>query len=491
MSPDGMNETNNEVTPDKQALLTAAIANAKRARDIDPDDFAARLLLFRAYLIQGRPDLASAEMQKASADISYFDAGSLAEAACAAQDIGSADAVLSALKCILEMPSGSLQKAIVESSNRPHPGFFGSVLVSFISILIRGVATVKRSRDSLEANDNASDTFVLSSEVLNGVLSGLQAGLKGIQSLGIDVAFGQDEARREASLKYLADVAWNCGRDVGQRGQHDLWTLFFDICYDLNTYREDTEEVRKSRRVSRIMAAVSIIENDQKEQQELQQARERLEEANCLSQALPSSSNSAPDPMNQLLVLLTARCFVALGDDNALACCVASVCHDSHANARIFEQLATVCLNQSESVSTVSSESRARRNEMATSLLHSAVDHRLSCKNPDLTEIAVTLRELISAEVSRGELGNRSFKALSRAVGLIKEKGDDYPSDERRWLAALAWDRAQMLGRTSRKAEARRWAQSSIDIASSDAALATYVPRIAAFRDSLIPGSES
>ncbi len=40
MSQDGMNETDNEVISDKLALLTAAIANTKRARDIDPDDFA-------------------------------------------------------------------------------------------------------------------------------------------------------------------------------------------------------------------------------------------------------------------------------------------------------------------------------------------------------------------------------------------------------------------------------------------------------------------
>lgn len=475
---------------DNQTLLAAAIANARRARDIDPDDFAARLLLFRGYLLQDRPDMASAEMSKASAEIPCFDAGSLAEAACAAQDAGSNEAVLSALKCIMNLSEDALRKTLVESTNHPHPGFFGSVLVSFTSILLKGRGNSNDDSDSQDSNDDPGDVFCPSEEAVKEISTGLSSGVTAIRSLGLGTIFGPDAARRESVLKYLADVAWNCGRDAGQKEQHTLWTLFFDVCYELNTFREDTPEVRKNRRVAKIMAAISIIENDKKEEQDLQLARKRLEEANALSRALPASPNPASDPMNQLLVLLQARCFVALGDDDALAVCVANVCQTTDVDARILEQLAAVCLDQPQDTSKISSESRARRNEMAALLLNAAVDFRLRTTNDDLVEVAITLRQLIGTEVARGELGNRSFQALSRATGLIKEKAEAYPADERRWLAATAWDRAQMLGRTNKKAEAKRWAQSAIDIASTDPALATYIPRITIYRDSLTSPAE-
>lgn len=469
---------------DRETLLTAAIANAQRARDLDPDDFAARVLLFRGYLLQDRPDMASAEMAKASTDIPCFDAGSLARAACTARDAGSDEAVLSALKYIMNLSEDALRKTLVESTNHPHPGFFGSVLVSFTSILLRRQEKSTES-DSQDSSDDQGDVFCPSLETVREIATGLQCGVTVIQSLGLETVFGPDAARRESSLEYLADVAWNCGRDSGRKDQLTLWTLFFDICYDLNTFREDTTEVRKTQRVAKIMAAISIIENDEKNEQELRGARKRLEEANALSRALPASPHPAADPMNQLLVLLQARCFVALGDDDALAVCVANVCQTTDVDARILEQLTAVCLATPDGVPKPSSESRARRNEMAASLLNAAVDFRLRSSHDDIDEVAITLRQLIQTEIARGELGNRSFQAFSRAAGLIKEKTDTYPVEERRWLAAKAWDRAQMLARTTKKAEAKRWAQSAIDIASTDPALATYIPRISICRDAL------
>lgn len=471
--------------PSLEEIVKIAIEKAKRARDLDRDDFSARLLLFRAYLLHGRPDLAAAEMQKAGAEFSYFDAGSLAEAAFSAHKTGDSEAELAALSCILRLPVASLQKNLKESSNKPHPGFFGSVFVSYITILINKDPNASKTNESSDEPANGEmisfENCQISTESLPKLHSAMEAGLQGIRGLSPETAFGKDADQIETSLKFLADVCWNCGRQAGLLDLKDQWASFFDMCFELNTLRPESEEVNYSMLVSCLMSATSFLERDDKAKDMIKIAEKRLLSAKPLLESVQRESKQ----LKSIAIILQAKCFIGTGDDDGLACCADTMCRDLSIDPKFLEQLAGLCLDVTSSSESRDFEISAHRNQLASSLRHCAVDRRLSGPEVNLADVAITLRELIVSECARGELLNQTVQAFSKAIGLVKEKTELYPIEERRWLTAFAWDRALMLGRTERLAEAMHWVQFAIDIASTDVTLSSFVPRFVEFRNSI------
>lgn len=469
----------------KESIIAAAISNAKRAKNLDREDCSARLLLFRAYLLQNRPDLAAEEMQDVSSQISYFEAGSMAEAAFSARECGSKESELTALNCILMLPANALHKSLVESPKKPYPGFFGSVFVSFITIVTSHAHAQSNNEecsiDTSNLENQYKEEFTVTPEVLLQVLSAMRSGLDGIRTIGLETAFGNDGDRREASLGYLASVCWNCGRQANIFNMNDICIQLFDMCYDLNALNAKSEEVTNSMLVSRLMAAACSIYGEQSDKDRYSNAKKRLDDAKSLFESFSTESC----PLKNVAVRLLTKCFIGMNDNDSLACCIASLCREPSADPKLLEQLASICVGNAENLTCVNSESRARRNEFASSLRNAAVELRLCSPEENLEDLAVTLRELIESEIARGESGNRSFVVFSKALGLVKEKSDIYPKEEKRWLAAVAWNRAELLGRINRVVEAKQWAQSAIDIVSLEPTLSTFLPKMVRLKDAL------
>ncbi len=463
-------------SPTRDETIAFAKRYALRAQELEPDDSSACLLLFRAHLLENRPDLAAEEIRKASSNNTLIDAAGIAEAASYAQDNGDTDAVLAALGCILNLPDAALRKNLVESSITPQPGFFVRILVSYVKILLKGVQTTNEvDDDSFEPND-----FCPSLESIPLFHKSLKAGVRGINELGVDVAFGENEETKEESLKFLADVSWNCGKFVGDRDMYDLWESFFDLAYDLNTLRRKSAESLETMRFARLLSAMALAESGTKERTDFVKANDRLMDAKRITDELSIEDDSFPAK----ILLIQARCLIGMGAYDELGYCADSVCQNKSISVEDMQQL--VMIYRGESVvdtAADTSESKARRNEMASSLLNSIVDRLLVVDEPDIADLALTLRELIRTELARGELGNRAVLAFSRAVGVLTENKGKYPSEEVRWLAATAWDRAGMLFMANRQSEAMHWADMAMEVAATDKALQTYVPRIQQIKD--------
>jgi tetratricopeptide (TPR) repeat protein len=471
---------------DATLILEQSMQHAQRAKDVDPDDFAARLLIFRIHLLRGDSSRAALEMERASEEIHAFDAGALAEAACEAREVGSVEAVLSVLRCILrggEGPSGSTKR-----------GFVGTVLVSAVNIVVER-ANERPSKQRLASPSPATSqltntlpevSFLF--EEAEDLLRILIDGLAGIARVGLDSAF-DDKVRAEPALGFLADVAWNAGRHAGNERNYEHWSSFFDVCHSLSLLRDGTMSVLQTRRIAMLLSATAQIESDvqigaelyDKAARKLVVVRQLTTEINLSANG--GNRNSSSDPILPLLIVLEAKCSAGRKDFAGLANIIQDTISIGTPQVAVLEQLASISFGMIPG-SDASEETRLLRLDNASVALSAALDARMSTEALDIVACSVVVRELIGVELSRITASNRAFSALSRAVGLLEEY-KQYPADERRWLVATAWDTAQMFCKTGRTSEALRWAEAAIKCTIGSTALATYIPRMQAFVSSM------
>lgn len=458
-------------------MLEMSIVHAKRAKLLESSDFAPRLLLFRAYLFANDFEKAAFELRQASSEIRSFDPGALAEAACAARDIGSTSSVVAALRCILSMDPSLLQTSFSSSAASCPKGFFGKVLLSCVHILL----DEEKQVPALEAESrlkNLSLTESTQQPMGNAdLLNVLECGLRGVETLGLETAFDNQGQSIQNSTSYLMNVCWNKGREHGKAMQYELWEAYFDKCYRYSNYLLSDAETLHTRRMSKLMCASATIENPDSKSPDFLRGRDHVVEARRLSMKLQELSPCVrDDPIEGLLFILESRCCVGSEDMDALHCVIETALQNQTISAAVFEQLAAVCYNARAQKDR--SEERVRCMDLTAALLSKAGDCRLCDGQRDLGALAVTMREHLGIELSRGSTPARAFQVFMKTIGVVNEHSSDFPMDERRWLVAVGWDRAQMLKRTGRDAEARRWCNGAKQLAEGCLALSTYIPRL-------------
>jgi tetratricopeptide (TPR) repeat protein len=464
-------------------LLFQAMSHALKAKALDGDNFATRLLVFRIHLMRGDSDLAAAEMKEASEDIHDFDPGELAEAACEAKDIGSFDSVLAVLRCILRAGS-SAKCSSLDSQKR---GFYGTVFLSAVHIAIER-ATASKSKDTMGTEDdnnplgrtsmspkNSSETFWVSETDTEDLLSILRDGCQSLCNVGLNMAF-DEHVQPEPSLHYLSDIAWNTGRDAAKKKWYLSWNGLFDVCCKLSAMNEQSLDVLATRRTCNIMCASALIEQrsagigDESAYDaalaNLADARSITTQMNASQSAKPAQKNkdSGDRSLKSLMLVLEAQCFAARSDQRGLAKVIQAANNEAVPSTDVLEQLASIAFNAIPLPSATAQE-QALRLDNVVSGLSGALDAKMLEPKIDVKSCSAILRELLGVELCNLSGINRSYATLSRSIGLLKEHADDFPVDERRWLTATAWDAAQMHCKTGKVAEAVRWAKGAIQCA--------------------------
>lgn len=463
----------------ERELLSMALGHAERAKVLDPTDFAPRLLLFRAYIICKEYQKAASELRQASLEIKSFDPGALAEAACAARDVGSKPAVIAALRCILRMDPETLSKNLIATSPSPPKGFYGKILLSCVHILLESGRKEGSDLEQVGDDSGISDNHGRNDEADEDLLDILRFGLKGIERLGLDFAFNEEKEDIRECVNYLVNVSWNKGRAAGIGKDFARFWGFFDVCFQMCGMLPKSTEGLQTQRMSKVMCASAVIENPNSKGEEFKKARVDVVEARRLTEELRDISPCGRgDPIEGLLSILEARCCVGSSDIRSLVTVVESVLGREEIAVGVLEQLAAVCHNYNDQDEESRSACRAQCADLTAALLSKAVDVRLrdSCK--DLPAIAITMREHLGVEMSRGCTGGRVYKIFMKAVSVVLEYRDDFPTDEWRWLVAVGWDRAEMCRHVGQKDDARRWYQAALELASGCVALASYIPRI-------------
>lgn len=465
-----------------QKMVELSIQHARRSMELMPQDFNPRLLLFRGYLVQGEYVKAAAELRNASSSIQSFDPAALAEAACAAHDAGSKEAVVAALRCILNLDPDVVSKGGA-SGDVPLPkGFFGAVLLSCVHIILqdRGNAmedengNVQKSLPSPEAEKEKLKLRLEDDDFFNVLLSGL----RGIRSLGVDIAFDVEQGSSRDTIGYLVDVAWNAGREAGSVLNYRKWQDYFDICFGYSELLPSDPRTLHTQRMSKLMCACANVENPNSTTEDFRKAIGQIKVSRRISRAMQAVSKSEGGAVEGLLLVLEARCCIGSKDITAMTKVVETALETDDVAPGVLEQIASVCHNYPVGGDTRENENRIRCIDLVSALLSKATELRLAADEQDIEALSVTLREHLSIEFSRGSNTGRSFAIFQTVIGVIVELGDKYPDEERRWMVAVGWDRAQMYKRLSQRSEAKRWCEGVIKITEGSVPLATYRPRL-------------
>lgn len=460
---------------DDKLMLDLSLEHARRSKELEPDDYSPRLLLFRAHLMAGNYTEAASELESSSSEIRSFDPGALAEAACAARDVGSTSAVIAVLRCIIAMDTSILLKPNDSNIKSPPKGFYGTVLIACINLQVRSTSG-PGSSDSAIVESEECDTDI---DAVRDLLHILKAGLKGIKRLGVDVAF-DESAMPEDKIAYLVNVSWNAGRDAGTKMRYVLWDSFFATCYEFTMFQQENISVFQTRRMSKLMSACANIENPKSDTSNYEKARVLLQDARRDSQKMRLlNSADEEDPIEGVLLILEARCCTGCGDLEGLSK-VVEISVQQEVGPGVLEQLAAVCYNFTDGKGHDSQVS-ARCADLTTALLSKASDRRLCAEDKDINALAITLREHLGVELSRGGSTARSYNVFRKIAGVVMEYNDRYPVDERRWLVAVGWDRAQMQKQLGKIAEARRWCELVLKVVADSIQLSAYRPRLDAF----------
>lgn len=459
----------------KEEMLNLAIGHAKRAKELDRADFTPRLLLFRAYLLGEEFSKAALELQKASGEIRTFDAGALAEAACAARDVGSTESVIAALKCVLKLDDSTLQRTMERGNADLPQGFYGAVFTACVRIFRANMTEDSQRGDEIEStsSEGRDDKTADLADIL-------KAGAHGLKVIGMERAFDTErQAGGEDAITYLMNVAWNEGRKAGKNLHYGNWEAFFETCYELSVQKRGTMETVQMRRMCKLMSACANVERPQASRADFESAKQQIQQARDESKLLEEMAPTGnDDPIEGVLLALEARCNVGIGDLAGLHAVIANALKTDISGGTL-EQLAAIT-NSWQGCGENQSEERVQCTDMTVALLSKAMDVRLRAKHVDVTDLSMTMRELITLELSRKNCSGRAYVAFRKAVDVVLERAADFPEQERRWLVAVGWDRGQMFLQIGRRLEAKRWIGLSVRLVDRCAGLSSYKPRLEA-----------
>lgn len=493
------NDTSDDIAPTlkekRDKMIKLALDHGTRAKELERTDFTPRMLLFRARLMNQQHEKAALELLNASRDIKSFDAAAVAEAACAAHDVASPEAVVSALRCVIELDTRVLLGSLNSGSDGLPRGCYGAMLVACVDVMRRGLdrGEIEEGNDLEEGETVGSDKNL---EKVADLACVMKAGLRGLKALGTEDAFigEQDVTPGLDELQYLADIAWNEGRTAGIRTDYEGWEDWFEMCYNFCEFLPKGEEVTLRKRMCKIMSACAVVENDASTPEKFKEARKYITEARAESQLLKQfeARGGQSDPVEGLLFFLEARIIVGCEDLSGLENLV-EVALKAQVGGGVLEQLATVCYlwkGKGHATDNSNAEQRSQCTDLAVALLEKAVEVRLREKTLDVVAIAITMRERIGLELSRGVNSGRPLAAFRKAVYFAIEKARSFPDEELRWLAATGWDRTQILMQVGRHADARHWGAETLRLVEDCPQLSSYKPRLDTIITSLISNRE-
>lgn len=115
--------------------------------------------------------------------------------------------------------------------------------------------------------------------------------------------------------------------------------------------------------------------------------------------------------------------------------------------------------------------------EVATFALTECLSAFLSSPSPDYQKIALIVRRLISvASIYRGETDDDAVYAMYKQAYriMVGLKDGEYPTEEGKWLAITAWNRAAMPVCLGHVDAAKKWMNMGLEVASKVAGMDTY-----------------
>lgn len=115
--------------------------------------------------------------------------------------------------------------------------------------------------------------------------------------------------------------------------------------------------------------------------------------------------------------------------------------------------------------------------EVANFALNECLSALLSSPSPDYQNVALVLRKLIViTSVNKGETDDDAVYEMYRQAYriMVGLKEGEYPSEEGKWLAMTAWNRASVPVRMGQSDMAKKWMDLGMEIARHVGGMETY-----------------
>nr|POE83943.1 tpr repeat-containing protein zip4 [Quercus suber] len=297
--------------------------------------------------------------------------------------------------------------------------------------------------------------------------------------LGSDLFFGKGEiGRRERN--WFAVTSWNLGTRIGKEGNYELCAEFFRLASEICCVPVDGQAEENNVMVckSLILTVSSMIASEKQRkaalsESEVNEAVKLLDKAGKILKSISTGTRLNDDQFTtiepDLFFIYTFSAYDIKGRLNDLASqqlLVISFASSKACNSKHLLQIGLTALQAPQS-----------NHEVATFALNECLSSLLSSPSPDFENVALILRKLIAvASIHKGDTDDDAVygmykQAYQIMVGL---KEGEYPTEEGKWLAMTAWNRAALPVRLGQIEMAKKWMNIGMELAKRIPGMETY-----------------
>uniref|UniRef100_A0A0D6R254 Protein ZIP4 homolog n=1 Tax=Araucaria cunninghamii TaxID=56994 RepID=A0A0D6R254_ARACU len=271
---------------------------------------------------------------------------------------------------------------------------------------------------------------------------------------GTEQFFGADVIA-EKEINWFAGSSWNSGLKAGKSNNFDLAAEFFKCASEFYGAVEDSVENLKMLLKSLILSVASLLATSQnKDQSRLAEAIAHLEKSKKVQASLASEKDNTDESLKAYCTVLEFE--------------IRGRMKDHKLQIQILNQFISLKGCKPEFLLKMglhASEGGEHGTlEVASAALNACLNMVLSSPFPDYKMVSLVIRKLIGIADASGEEEEclRVYKqAYQIIIGL---KSGEYPTEEAKWLASTAWNRAGVHVRFNRFHEAEKWMRTGLDL---------------------------
>ncbi|KAI3958667.1 hypothetical protein MKW98_030332 [Papaver atlanticum] len=282
-----------------------------------------------------------------------------------------------------------------------------------------------------------------------------------MKEIGPESFLGKGEiGRRE--WNWFALISWNNGTRMGKEKKYKLCAEFLELASEFYGARIDGDEVEDHRAMickSLILSVSANIAADKQsgvalKESDLKQAVQLLDRVGKLSDDCQSIDWS----LHFMYTLNAYNLQTRL--DNSRSQQLLLVKNFASSKMCTPQYLLKIGLNAAE-------DGQYSNLEVSDYPLNTCLSSLLNSPSPDYQTVALVLRKLIGiAGYRKGNADDDVYYVYKQAYRImVGLKEGEYPTEEGKWLAVTAWNRADMPVRLGQVIMARRWMVIGLDLA--------------------------
>ncbi|EFH40152.1 hypothetical protein ARALYDRAFT_331248 [Arabidopsis lyrata subsp. lyrata] len=341
-------------------------------------------------------------------------------------------------------------------------------LSKFLSFYISGKTmpttevVVFRTLITILTQDIGSET-----EALNFMLQAQSRASK----LGTECFFGSGETgKRERN--WFAVTCWNLGSRCGNAKKYELCGEFLRLASEFYSYMMDTDESGENKMMicrSIILNVTAMIALEKQNKSALTETQVKLAaELLIMSSSLSNGKDCIMEP--ELIFMYTLLAYDIHGRLNNSAFQLLVV--------KTFAGSKSCHYNYLLQLGIFASQSPQSNPDVSTFALNECLSALIASASPDYPTIALIIRKLIFiSSIHKGDTNDeeailKMYKQAYRIMVGLKE--GEYPTEEGKWLAMTAWNRAALPVRLGQFETAKKWLSMGLEIAEKVTGMDTY-----------------